>query len=378
VRLLETRTDPGLSTIDGQAIGAGLLAAGSTVELVVAGRGGVPADASSVVLNIAVTGATSPGFITAYPCGVTKPNAANLNYAAGDTVPNLVVAKVGAGGKVCLFTYGSTHLVADVNGYFPAGASYTALTPGRLMDSRVGGVTVDGVAAATGIVAGGSVFELPVAGRGGVPADARAVVLNVAVTGATSSGFITVFPCGVTKPTAANLNYAVGDTVPNLVVAKVGTGGKVCLFAYGATDLVADVNGYFPAGSTYAPLTPVRLLETRTDAGLSTIDGQGLGAGLLAAGSTVQLVVAGRGGVPADAGAVVLNVAVTGATSSGFVTVYPCGVDRPTAANLNYAAGDTVPNLVIAKVGTGGKVCLYAYGATHLVADVNGYFPASG
>ena len=119
-RLLDTRTDPCTTTIDGQALGGGPLAAGSTVELVVARRAGVPADASSVVLNVAVTGAASAGLITAYPCGVSKPNAANLNYAVGDTVPNLVVAKVGAVGKVCLFTYGSTHIVADVNGWFPA------------------------------------------------------------------------------------------------------------------------------------------------------------------------------------------------------------------------------------------------------------------
>jgi hypothetical protein len=78
--------------------------------------------------------------------------------------------------------------------------------------------------------------------------------------------------------------------------------------------------------------------------------------------------------VPNDATAAVLNVTVTGALGDGYVTVYPCGATRPTTSNLNYSAGQTIPNAVIAKVGIGGKVCLYANSGTHLLADVNGYF----
>jgi hypothetical protein len=38
---------------------------------------------------------------------------------AGATTPNAVVSKVGADGTVCLFTQSGTHLIADLNGYFP-------------------------------------------------------------------------------------------------------------------------------------------------------------------------------------------------------------------------------------------------------------------
>ena len=109
-----------MTTVDGQAQGIGQRPAGSVTELQIAGRAGVPADASAVVLNLAVTGAQSAGFITVFPCGTERPNAASLNYTAGQTVPNAVIAKVGTGGKVCLFTLGATDLIADVNGYFPA------------------------------------------------------------------------------------------------------------------------------------------------------------------------------------------------------------------------------------------------------------------
>ncbi len=376
-RLLETRSDVGLSTVDGLALAGGVVPAGGVVELQVAGRPGIPADAAAVVLNVAVTGTQGAGFVTVFPCGSDRPNAANLNYSAGQTVPNLVIAKIGAGGKVCLFTLAATHLIADVNGYFPAGSSYAPLVPARLLETRsdVGLSTVDGLALAGGVVPAGGVVELQVAGRPGIPADAAAVVLNVAVTGTQGAGFVTVFPCGSDRPNAANLNYSAGETVPNLVIAKIGTGGKVCLFTLAATHLIADVNGYFPAGSSYAPLVPARLLETRSDVGLSTVDGLALAGGVVPAGGVVELQVAGRPGIPADAAAVVLNVAVTGTQGAGFVTVFPCGSDRPNAANLNYSAGQTVPNLVIAKIGTGGKVCLFTLAATHLIADVNGYFP---
>src|SRR5207302_63492 len=98
-----------------------------------------------------------------------------------------------------------------------------------------------------GRVGAGSVTEVQVAGRGGVPADAAAVVLNVTATESQAPGFFTVFPCGAPVPNASNVNYVTGDTVPNAVVAKIGDGGKVCVFSYAATQLIVDVNGFFPA-----------------------------------------------------------------------------------------------------------------------------------
>jgi hypothetical protein len=127
-----------------------------------------------------------------------------------------------------------------------AAASFSPLVPGRLMDSRLSGVTTDGLFAGIGVRAAGTVTELQVAGRGGVPADASSVVLNVTVTGAQSAGFVTVWPCGAGLPNASNLNYVSGQTIPNAVITKIGSGGKVCFYTFAATDLIADVNGYYP------------------------------------------------------------------------------------------------------------------------------------
>jgi len=133
---------------------------------------------------------------------------------------------------------------------------------------------------------------------------------------------------------------------------------------------VVEAVGVTSLGGAFSSLVPARLLETR--AGLSTVDGQFQQVGLREAGSVTEVVVAGRGGVSADAAAVSLNVTVSEARGAGFVTVWPCGDARPLASNLNYVSGQTVPNAVLSKIGVGGKVCLFTPSAIELIVDVNG------
>jgi hypothetical protein len=373
-RLADTRAN-GVTT-DGQFQAIGKQAAGSTLQLTVAGRGGVPANALAATLNVTATEADADGFLTVFPCGAPQPTASNVNYAKGGTIPNAVVTKLGDSGantgKVCIFTQNAVHLVVDVNGAFPPTTSYKALNPARLLDTRPGQPTVDAQQQGQGAVGPASVSELLVAGRGGVPADATAVVLNVTVTQPAAPGFATVYPCGTAAPTASNLNYVTNLTIPNLVIAKVGTGGKVCIFAQQSTHLVADVVGYFPVATSFSALVPARLLDTRP--GFATIDAQGAGANQQPTGTITKVHVAGRGGVPANATTAVLNVTVTEPVADGFVTVFPCGITAPLASNLNFAAGQTIPNAVIAKIGTDGDVCILNSQPTQLIADVTGYF----
>ena len=125
--------------------GGGGRAAGSVTEVVVAGRGGVPVDAVAVMLNVTAVGAVAAGFLTVFPCGSLRPLASNVNYVAGQVVPNAVLAKVGDGGGCVCSPSRELDLVIDVNGYVPAGGSPSPLLPARLFDSRVGELTVDGV-----------------------------------------------------------------------------------------------------------------------------------------------------------------------------------------------------------------------------------------
>jgi hypothetical protein len=199
------------------------------------------------VLNVTVTDAQAAGFVTVFPCGSPRPLASSLNYVAGSTVANAVVVKVGDGGQVCVFTQSATNLVVDVGGFFPAGSGLTSLVPARLLESRSGLATVDGLFNGVGLRGAQSTTALMVTNRGGVGGDAAAVVLNVTVTDAQAAGFVTVFPCGSPRPLASSLNYVAGSTVANAVIVKVGDGGQVCVFTQSATDLLADVTGYFTA-----------------------------------------------------------------------------------------------------------------------------------
>src|SRR4029079_15536706 len=122
---------------------------------------------------------------------------------------------------------------------------FTSLVPGRLLESRGGLATVDGLFNGIGVRPAQSVTAVAVAGRGGVAADAAAVVLNVTVTDPQASGFVTVYPCGSDRPNASSLNYVAGATGANAVACEVGDGGQLCFFSQAATDLIADVTGYF-------------------------------------------------------------------------------------------------------------------------------------
>ena len=250
------------------------------------------------------------------------------------------------------------------NGTF--GGQYHPLAPARIYDSRNG----------AGALGPGSIRTVAVTGVGGVGADAVAVVLNVTVTNTTASSYLTVYPTGVTRPTASNLNWTAGRTVPNLVEVGVGTSGSVNLFnALGSADVIFDVAGYVaPEGDTpgpsgfYTPVVPARVLDTRSGIGAPTSP--------VPARGKIDVPMTGVGNVPSvGVAAVVLNVTVTNATAQSFLTVFPTGGSPPVISNLNFVAGQTVPNRVIVKVGTAGMVSFYnAAGRVDVIADVAGWF----
>ncbi|NNE11187.1 MAG: CAP domain-containing protein [Ilumatobacter sp.] len=134
-RLLDSRW--GHETVDGRDEGIGRRTAGSVVAVDVTGRGGTAHDAAAVALNVTVTGASGHGHLTVFPCGSARPSASTINYGPGDTIANAVIAKVGDGGAVCIFTHAATHLVVDVAGHVPSsGSSFRPLVPARLADTR--------------------------------------------------------------------------------------------------------------------------------------------------------------------------------------------------------------------------------------------------
>ncbi len=206
------------------------------------------------------------------------------------------------------------------------------------------------------------------------PLDAEAAVLNVTATESGGPGYLTLYPCGTTPPTASTLNLLPGTDVPNLAVVPLGADGTVCLFASAATHVVIDAVGYVVSGSSFQAVQPERLLETRVREGQIGYTGP-----TPVAGQRITLQVTGRAtpAVPAGAAAVVLNVTGVDATADGYVTVWPCDPVAPTTSTLNLVRGGTRANLMIAKPSPDGTVCLITQSGSELIVDIAGWFPAA-
>ena len=386
-RFLDTRSiATGARTFDGNDLGCGAVGQGlmNVRTLVVEGRAGIPSTGvDAVAVNVTVVSPTSSNYVTVYPSGTPKPNASNINFVAGQNIPNMAIVKVGNDGKIAIYNEGgSTQVIVDVVGWFPDGSDYTGVDPQRLLDTRScsGCDTIDGLYEAEGALVAQETFFLPVVGRGTIPlTGVGAVALNVTVASPTASNYLTVYPSGAPQPTASNLNFTAGQTIANMVIAKVGNDGKIAIFNNaGSTQVLVDVVGWFPSVSEYTGIVPQRFMDTRSCIGCDTIDGQNEGLGPLTPAQAYPLQITGRGSIPSSGvGSVALNVTVVGSTASNYLTVYPFGAAQPTASNLNFVGGQTIANMVIVKLGTGGKITLFNRdGLTPVLVDVVGWFPS--
>ncbi|MFL6090754.1 MAG: fibronectin type III domain-containing protein [Aeromicrobium sp.] len=370
------------------------LTAGETVSFPVAGQGGVPPMAASphagaVVMNLTAVSPSAPGCITAYPSDAPSvPTVANLCFSAGQTVPNHVTVKIGAGGNVTLknASGGTVDLAADVAGWYASGNAsqagmFTPATPTRMFDTRVGNVCVP-----NGKLLGDATLSVLLSNcPGGLDANAGAVAMNLTVADPGAAGFITGYPADAPKPTAANVVFGAHQTVANAATLKLGSGGanagKLSFYngptagAAGATHLVADLAGWFAPGAgtaagAFNPVTPQRLLDTRNS---TPVPAQGK--------VTLQVTGAGNPAIPGSGvGAAVFNVAAIGSGAPGYITAYPTPANLPdpppTAANLVFNAGQTVGNLVTAKLSNAGKVTFYngSGAAIDIAADITGWY----
>lgn len=218
-------------------------------------------------------------------------------------------------------------------------------------------------------LAAGRTVAIQMAGAAGVPSTGvAAVVLNVTTTGTEGNGYLSVYPCAslaTPLPNVSSLNFSNAQTVPNMVIPAVDQrSGKVCFYVSAAAHLIVDVEGWFPTSATgFQPIAPTRILDTRGPLDTSPKVGP----------APVTVQVNGAGGVPVGgSGFVALNVTVTQPDQAGFLTVYACGTP-PNSSNLNFTAGQTVANAVIAQVSSTGTICLKSSTATHLIVDVTGY-----
>lgn len=150
----------------------------------------------------------------------------------------------------------------------------------------------------------------------------------------------------------------------SLVVFAVlfGAVGTYYIFSSSAaTPLLTGADGEF------TPLSPTRILDTRS----------GVGGIKVPVGQTpVSVQIAGQGGIPSTGvKTVVMNVTVVGQSANSFLTVWPSGLARPNISNINYSAGKVISNQATVRIGSDGKVLLASgSGTTNVVLDVAGYY----
>ncbi len=220
-------------------------------SLKIAGLYSVPANATSVVLNVTAVAPTAAGSITVYPKGTSKPATKNINFASGQTISNTVIVKLGTGvvanaGYISIAnSAGSTNVIVDVVGYFSStatGSRYFTKTAVRTFN------TADGTGGSLAKIGAGATVKLTIAGRSGIPSTGvKAILMNVSASGRSAAGGITVSAAGSTKPAMMQVYGAANTTMSNMVVSALGeTPGKVSIFnTAGTTNVMADLAGYF-------------------------------------------------------------------------------------------------------------------------------------
>jgi len=387
-RICDTRT--GQTKV--ACTGSTTLGPDGTLTVTAEGNGGVPASGvSAVVVNVTVADTTAQSHLTVFPGGQTEPTASNLNWVAGQTVPNLVTVGLSTAGTFEAENLnGDADVIVDVEGYYGPGVAgaglYNALsTPARICDTRAGnpsGLSGSTLSQCQGLApTPGNSLTVGVDGLGGIPSTGvGAVVLNVTAIGATASGHLTVYPAANPVPLVSDVNFTAGAAISNRVIVPVGARGAVAIqSSNGDPNILVDVAGWFTdtsnasaTGTQFTPaVTPTRVCDTRSGLAYSTP----CAGDTVAAGTSLTATVANTDGIPSGVSAVVLDVTVTDTTTTSHLTVSPAGQSVPTVSDLNWTAGRTVPNLAIATVGTDGQIDLSNFaGSTDVIVDVVGWY----
>jgi hypothetical protein len=344
----------------------------------------VPATAQAYSFNVTVVPPSAVSYLSAWPAGLAIPATTTLNSLNGSIVGNAAIVQAGTAGAINLLAGNGTDVVIDTNGYFappglPQALSYYPVTPCRIADTRTGsGFT--GVFGPPSLI-GTATRNFPVQQSPcGIPSTAQAYALRMTVVAPGQLNYLTTWPAGLPLPIAATLNALNGGVIGNLAIVPAGaaSGGPISVYVSQNTDLVIDIDGYFPLSGSlgtlhFYPLPPCRAADTRLGSGYSGFFGQPS----LVGGATRNFpLLSSSCGIPSTAQAYSLNMTVVVPSGGGlnYLTAYPAGEAVPIAATLNAVTGGTVAAAALIPAGTSGAISVYVSQNTDLVIDVNGYF----
>jgi hypothetical protein len=349
VRLIDTRIGQGTEQIP--------LGAGCTLVV----DPNLDPSVTAVAVNLTSVMPQKSGSVTAYACGMNRPQASAVQAVAGRVVAGTAIVPLADDGTFCVYTANATPLLVDLFGsYSPAsGVKYQPIATNRMYDSR----------SRTTPLPAGTIVKVKLAGTAAVPAGATAVALTVHSTGALSTGHATVYPCSATVPRVSSLNATKGIGITNHVEVGLSVAGELCVYVASAMHITLDVSGWYGSAATtqYFAVQPVRVVDTRNGTGL---------VGGFTAGANRAVTLAGTNGLPAAATlkAVMAQVTSVGAPATGYLTVHPCQSPVPGVSMVRYVFGANAATSVAGIDDGSGRWCIAASTSTHVLVDVNGWF----
>jgi hypothetical protein len=323
-------------------------------------------------------------FLTAWPTGQSLPMVSTLNDLSGGIVANAAIVQAGTNGAIDIFVNNATDVVIDINGYFapsgnPGALEFYPATPCRVADTRSAGGSGFTGAFGPPEMAAGSTRSFPIpASACHLPASAAAYSFNITADPPGLLDYLTIWPAGQPMPVVSTLNDESGAIVANAAIVPAGASGAVDVYVPQATELIIDTNGYFaspgnPGALNFYPLPPCRVADTRAVGG-SGFSGA-FGPPQMTAGSTRSFPVPSSScGIPATAQAYSMNITVVPPGPLPFITTWPTGQAMPTVSTLNDVSGGVVANAAIVPAGSNGAISVFAYAATDLIIDIDGYF----
>jgi hypothetical protein len=380
-RIADTRAGSGFTG----AFGAPFLSAGVTRSFpILASSCKVPPVAQAYSLNIGVVPHGPLGFLTAWPAGVPLPVAATLSSTDGLLVANAALVPAGTGGAIDLYASNNTDVIIDINGYFappttPQALAFYTITPCRVVDTR--SVDGSGLSGPFGppFLSAGSTRTIPMPDSTcSLPDTAQAYSLNIGVLPMGPLEYLTVWPAGSPLPVVATLGSANGNSVSNAALVAAGTSGAISIYVSNATNVIVDADGYFaPPGSPgalyYYPLTPCRIVDTRSVGGSGKTGA--FGPPTMTAGSTRDFPIPSSScGVPASAQAYSLNIGVVAPGPLGYLTTWAAGQPMPLVATLGAPEGGIVGDAAIVAAGANGAISVFVSNTTDVIIDIDGYF----
>lgn len=241
--------------------------------------------------------------------------------------------------------------------------AFSTISPFRLADSRKNYRITK--------VLAGVPKQLKIAGSAGLPTDLTALSANFTVVNATGGGYLTVYNCTASRPTASTVNYYAGEVAANAGLFPLDSRGNLCVYSSRTVDLVIDVSGYFRPSSRlrYEGMDARPLVDTTKRLRSS---------GRMTPGKVLKVNVTKAGvGVPTGASAVALTITGISPDVSAHLTAYPCDVPQPTVSNVNPVKGAVKQNFAIVRLPSSGDLCVFSPTGVHLKVDVMGYFTTS-